>query len=192
MVSSAVPICHLPSYLCPMNYIDILLIIPLLWGLYKGFSKGLIIEAATLVAFGLAVWGAIKFHNFVSDWMQHSMGWGSKYIPLLSFAVIFIGVLLVVFGIAKLLEKFVRAISLGFLNKLGGALFGMLKFGLLLSMMIFFIEAVNKSVSFFPQETKNKSLLYPWVQKIAPTMIPGLRDSKLNLAAANLDSTGTK
>ena len=80
-----------------MNYVDIILIIPLLWGLYKGFSKGLIIEAATLIAFGLAVWGAIKFHDFLSVWMKDSLGWASKYLPLISFAVIFIGVLLIVF-----------------------------------------------------------------------------------------------
>ena len=171
-----------------MNYVDIILIIPLLWGLYKGFSKGLIIEAATLIAFGLAVWGAVKFHDFLSGWMQNSMGWTSKYLPLMSFALIFIGVLLLVFGIAKLIEKFVKAISLGFLNKLGGAIFGMLKFGLLLSMLIFFIEAVNKSVSFIPAETKNSSLLYPYVQKIAPAVIPGLNDSQLNRMIPSADS----
>ena len=162
-----------------MNYLDIILIIPLLWGLYKGFSKGLIIEAASLIALGLSVWGAIKFHDFLSTWMQNSLHWSSKYLPLLSFALIFIGVLLLVFGIAKLIEKIVKAVSLGFLNKLGGAIFGILKFGLILSMLIFFVEAVNKSVAFIPSETKNKSLLYPWVQKIAPVVIPGLNQSKL-------------
>src|SRR6185503_1936293 len=131
-----------------MNYADIIIIIPLLWGLYKGFSKGLIIEAATLIAFGLATWGGVKFHNFLSVWMHDSLGWTSKYLPVISFAVIFIGVLLIVFGIAKLVQRFVKAVSLGFINKLAGAIFGMLKFGLILSMLIFFVEAINKSVSF--------------------------------------------
>jgi membrane protein required for colicin V production len=175
-----------------MNYVDIILIIPLLWGLYKGFTKGLIIEAATLIAFGLAVWGSIKFHNFLSEWMHDSMGWESKYLPLVSFAVIFIGVLLIILGIAKLLEKIVRAVSLGFINKLGGAVFGMLKFGLLLSMIIFFLEAINKSVSFIPAETKSSSLLYGHVQKIAPLVIPGLNESKLNKMIPNTDSVNVK
>jgi len=162
-----------------MNWLDIILIIPLLWGLYKGFSKGLIIEAATLIGFGLAVWGAVKFHDFLSRWMSDSLGWTSKYLPLISFAVIFIGVILIVIGVAKLIEKFVKAVSLGFLNKLGGAVFGMLKFGLLLSILIFFLEAINKTVSFIPDETKKNSLLYEHVQKIAPMVIPGLSESKL-------------
>lgn len=176
------------SHIYLMNYVDIILIIPLLWGLYKGLTKGLIIEAATLIAFGLAVWGAVKFHNFLSEWMHDSMGWDSKYLPLFSFAIIFIGVLLVVIGVAKLMERVVKAISLGFLNKLGGAVFGVLKFGLILSMIIFFLEAVNKSVAFIPDETKNESLLYGHVQKIAPTVIPGLNESKLNNMIPKADS----
>ncbi|KAF0192894.1 MAG: phenylalanyl-tRNA synthetase alpha subunit, partial [Bacteroidetes bacterium] len=145
-----------------------------------------------LIAFGLAVWGAVKFHDFLSGWMHSSMGWDSKYLPLFSFAVIFIGVLLVVIGIAKLLEKIVKSVSLGFINKIGGAVFGMLKFGLLMSMVIFFLEAINKSVSFIPDETRTNSLLYGHVQKIAPTVIPGLNDSRLNQIFPNADSAGVK
>ena len=175
-----------------MNYVDIIIIIPLLWGLYKGFSKGLIIEAATLIAFGLAVWGGVNFHNFLSGWMHDSLGWTSKYVPLVSFAVIFIGILLIVFGIAKLIQRFVKAVSLGFINKLAGAIFGVPKFGLLLSMIIFFLEAINKSVSFIPDSTKKESLLYERVQKIAPSIIPGLKESKLNEMIPVPDSVQVK
>jgi len=175
-----------------MNWVDLLLIIPLLWGLYKGFSKGFIIEAATLIAFVLAIWGAVKFHDFLSSWMADSLGWTSKYLPVISFAVIFIGVILIVIGIAKLAEKFVKAVSLGFLNKLGGAIFGMLKFGLLMSMIIFFLDAINKTVAVMPDETKRNSLLYSHVQKIAPTVIPGLNESALNKMIPNTDSVNVK
>lgn len=182
--------CHLTFAI--MNYIDVMLIIPLLWGLYKGFSKGLIIEAASLIAFGLAVWGGIKFSDFLSGWMKDSLGWDSKYLPLISFAVIFIGVLILVFAVAKLAERLVKAVSLGFLNKLGGAVFGMLKFGLLMSMIIFFLEAINKSVSFIPDETKKNSLLYEPVQKTAPMIIPGLKESKLGKMMPKMDSVNVK
>ena len=162
-----------------MNYIDIILIIPLLWGLYKGFSKGLIIEAATLIAFGLAVWGGIKFSNFLSVWMRDSLGWTSKYLPIISFAVIFIGILVLIFFIAKLIERFVKAVSLGFVNKLAGGIFGVLKFGLILSMLIFILNAVEKTIQVIPTQTKKSSLLYEPIGKIAPMIIPGLEGSKL-------------
>ena len=163
-----------------MNYIDIIIAIPLLWGLYKGFTKGIILEAATLIALGLAIWGAVKFHDFVTVWMRESLNWTSKYMPVISFALIFIGVLVLVFAIAKLLEKIIKAVALGFLNKLAGGIFGILKFGLILSVIIFLLNAIEKNYSFIPPDVKNKSVLYEPVGKIAPLIIPGLKDSKLN------------
>lgn len=163
-----------------MNYIDIIIAIPLLWGLYKGFTKGIILEAATLIALGLAIWGAVKFHDFVTVWMRESLNWTSKYMPVISFALIFIGVLVLVFAIAKLLEKIIKAVALGFLNKLAGGVFGILKFGLILSVIIFLLNAIEKNYSFIPPDIKNKSVLYEPVGKIAPLIIPGLKDSKLN------------
>lgn len=163
-----------------MNYIDIIIAIPLLWGLYKGFTKGIILEAAALIALGLAIWGAVKFHDFVTVWMRESLHWTYKYVPIVSFALIFIGVLIFVFTIAKLLERIVKAVSLGFLNKLAGGVFGILKFGLILSVIIFLLNAVERNYSFIPPDVKNKSLLYKPVGEIAPLIIPGLKESKIN------------
>lgn len=171
-----------------MNWLDIVLAIPLLWGLYKGFTKGLIIEAATLIAFGLAVWAGIKFSDFLSGWMHDSLGWTSKYLPIISFSVIFLGILILVYAIAKGVEKLVKAVSLGFVNKLAGAVFGMLKFGLILSVLIFVLTAVEKSIQLLPAGTKHSSLLYEPVGKIAPAIIPGLKDSKLNEIIPKMDS----
>ena len=173
------PICHLPSYICLMNYIDIILCVPILWGLYKGFSKGLIIEAASIIALGLAVWGGIKFSDFLTGYIHAHVSWDTKYLPVISFAVIFLGILILVYAIAKLIERVVKAVSLGFVNKLAGGIFGMLKFGLILSVIIFVLNAIEKNIRLIPAEAKQKSLLYEPVGKIAPLIIPGLRDSKL-------------
>ena len=162
-----------------MNYIDIALCIPLLWGLYKGFTKGLIIEAASIIALGLAVWGGIKFSDFLTGYIHAHFSWDTKYLPVISFAVIFLGILILVYAIAKLIERLVKAVSLGFVNKLAGGIFGMLKFGLILSVLIFVLNAIEKNVQLIPAEAKQKSLLYEPVSKIAPMIIPGLRESRL-------------
>lgn len=47
-----------------MNYIDIILLLPLLYGAYRGFSRGLIIEVATLLGLLLGVYIAIKFSGY--------------------------------------------------------------------------------------------------------------------------------
>lgn len=163
-----------------MNYIDIILVIPLLWGLYKGVTKGLIIEAASIISLGLAIWGGIKFSDFLTAYSQQHWGWNTKYLPVVSFAILFLGILILVYAIAKLLERAVKAAALGLLDKVAGGLFGMLKFGLIMSILIFVLNAVEKSVRIIPSEIKQNSLLYEPVGKIAPLVIPGLKDSKLN------------
>lgn len=73
-----------------MNYIDITLCVPLVWGLYKGFMKGLIVEAATFVAFGFGVWGGIYFSDFSANKIREQFHWNSPYLPIISFAITFL------------------------------------------------------------------------------------------------------
>ena len=162
-----------------MNYLDIVLCVPLLWGLYKGFTKGLIIEVASIVALGVAIWGGIKFSDFLTGYIHENLEWNTKYLPVISFAILFLGTLFLVYGIAKLLERIVKAVSLGFVNKLAGGVFGILKFGLIFSVLIFILNAIEKNVQFIPDKAKQESLLYEPVGKIAPVIIPGLIESKL-------------
>ncbi|MFY9309586.1 MAG: CvpA family protein [Bacteroidia bacterium] len=162
-----------------MNYIDIIICIPLVWGLYKGFTKGLIIEAASLVAFGLGVWGGIHFSEMCATKLSGWFNSHSEYLPIVSFAVIFLGIVVLVFLIAKLVQRAVEGMALSAINKIGGAIFGSLKFALIMSVLIFIIDAVEKSYPMVSLEAKEKSLLYRPVGKIAPTLIPALNDSKI-------------
>jgi membrane protein required for colicin V production len=171
-----------------MNYIDIVLIIPLLWGLYKGFTKGLIIEAASIIALGLAIWGGVKFSDFLTGYIHQHFSWNTKYLPIVSFAILFLGILFLVYAIAKLVERLVKAVALGFINKLAGGIFGMLKFGLILSVIIFVLNAIEKNIQIIPAEIKQKSLLYEPIGKIAPVIIPGLRESELGNMMPKMDS----
>lgn len=162
-----------------MNYIDIILCIPLVWGLYKGFTKGLIIEAASLLAFGLGVWGGIHFSDFSANKISEWFNWESPYLPIVSFAITFLIIVIVVYFFAKLIQRMVEGMALGAINKIGGALFGSLKFALVMSVVIFILNAVEKSYPVVSFEAKNESLLYEPIGKIAPLLIPTLKDSKI-------------
>ncbi len=162
-----------------MNYIDIILCIPLVWGLYKGFTKGLIIEAASLVAFGCGVWGGIHFSDFVAARIGTTFHWNSPYLPIISFAVTFLAIIILVYFIAKLIQKMVDGMALSTINKICGAAFGALKFAMVMSVLIFVMDAVEKSYPLISIKTKEQSLLYKPIGKIAPTLIPALNNSKL-------------
>jgi membrane protein required for colicin V production len=153
-----------------MNYIDIILAIPLLWAIYRGFTKGLIIEVSSLIALFLGVYGAIHFSYYISDMLKFN----STYSPLISFAITFLIIVIVVFFFAKLLERSVNLLALGFLNKLAGAFFSIIKIAFILSVLLIFINKIDSKISIIPESAKNKSLLFPIVSAFAPTIIPKL------------------
>lgn len=160
-----------------VNYLDIILIIPLLWGLYKGFTKGFIIEVASLVALGLGVWGSIHFSDYTGSWLQEQFELTTEWLPVLAFAVTFIGIVVGVYALAKVLERVVNLVAMKFVNKLAGAVFGALKLGLIASILLVFVDAVDQRFAFMKQEDKQASVLYEPVLGLAGTIIPGVRNS---------------
>lgn len=162
-----------------MNYIDIVLCVPLIWGAYKGFSKGFVIEVASLAALLLGVYGGIKFADFAADFLTGTFSLETKYMPVIAFAVTFIIIVIGVFALAKLLEKFLNVVSLKFINKLAGAAFGLLKIGMILSVILVIIDSVDQRSSILPRKMKKESLLYEPVSRIALTVIPAIKNSDL-------------
>jgi membrane protein required for colicin V production len=157
-----------------MNYVDIVLSIPILWGIYKGFVKGLIIEAAGLVALSLGIWAGVNFSNFLASEIQAQFDWTSEYLPIISFSILFLGLIILIFLIAKFLSKIAKKLALGGIDKILGAIVGGLKFALILSVFIFIIDAVEKSYPQISFKLKEQSVLYKPVGKIAYLIIPSL------------------
>ena len=87
-----------------MNYIDIIIAIPLAWGFIRGFRKGFIIEIASLISLIIGIWAGIYFSDFVSTFLIYKIGWNSNYLPVISFLIFFIGIVIGVFIIAKMIE----------------------------------------------------------------------------------------
>lgn len=162
-----------------MNFIDILIIIPVLWGFWRGFMKGVVMEVATLVAFFLGVWGGMKFSDLIAGYIREWFTTESPYVPLIAFGLVFVAILIAVFALARFIDKSMEKSTLTIFNKLAGGAFGGFKFLLILSVLFFVVDAVEKSVTVIPPEIKDNSLLYRPVASVAPKVIPGLRDSDL-------------
>jgi len=159
-----------------INLLDIIILIPLLWFGYHGYKKGLIIEVASLAAFILGLYFAFYFSNFTAGYLKQFFNIQPKYMAAISFIVTFIGVIIIVLAVAKLLEKVINILMLGFLNKLGGAVFGILKGALFLSIIIFIINYFDTGRTIIKPQAVKKSVFYEPVESLAPLLY-----SKLNL-----------
>lgn len=147
------------------SYFDIFLCIPLLWGIYRGFTKGLIIELASLIALGLGIYGAVKFSGYASDFLITHFQIGNQYLKIVSFVITFIFIVMIVFLIAKLVEGLVNIAALSILNKITGALFGLLKMVLMVFAFIFILKSLDQKLNILPSEIKTESFFFKAAEK---------------------------
>ncbi len=153
-----------------INLLDILILVPLMLFAWNGFKKGLIVEISSLIALVLGLYMAFYFSDFAAQMLNDLFAINEKYVALFSFLITFVVVLFLVLTVGKIIQKFIDILLLGFLNKLAGAAFGILKGALLLSILIFIINYFDFGAHIIKPEAKKKSVFYKPVEGIAPTL----------------------
>ena len=164
-----------------MNWLDIVLAIPLLWFTYKGFRNGFIIELASLAALILGIFVALHVSFYAEDYLQKNFEIAENYLYIISFAITFIIVAVLVYLVGKIIHKLVNIIALGFINRLAGGIFGLLKSALVLSVVLYFLIGFDTDSSIVKPEVKENSYLYKPVKSIVPLIIPRLNLEELKL-----------
>lgn len=157
-----------------MNYIDIILSILLLLAAFRGFSNGFVAEVASLVALVLGVWGAIHFSHLTSDFIVETFNYNSKHLGLVSFLVTFVVIVILVHLVGKAVETIISAVALGFINRLAGILFGVIKSALILSVLLMVFDEVDENVHILPKDVKEDSQIYEPIRNLVPTILPFL------------------
>lgn len=151
-----------------MNYVDILILIPIIWFIYQGFKKGFIYELASLVALILGIYAALYFSGFAENFLVNTFNMGPKYLRIVSILITFVVVVFFVYAVGKILERIINIVALGFLNKLAGAVFGMVKGAVLVSVGIMLINYF--AGNFISDEKRNNSMFYNPIEEIAPML----------------------
>ena len=157
-----------------MNYIDLIIAIPLVWGVFVGFKNGLIIEVASLAALLLGIFGAIHFSDLTANFLVTNLNITTQYINLIAFAVTFVGIVILVHLLAKMIDKLVKAVALGFVNRLLGMVFGLIKYAFIISIILVIINAINRNNTIISKEKIENSILYKPLSAFAPSIFPYL------------------
>jgi membrane protein required for colicin V production len=121
-------------------WLDALLAIPLLWMLYKGFTRGFIMEIARLIALISGVYLAARFSTLLAEYVYKNTSITYEFLPIIAFAVILISVLALAYFFAKALEGGVKMVAMGWANKAAGAFFGFARGAFLLSLLLLFVK----------------------------------------------------
>jgi membrane protein required for colicin V production len=155
-----------------MNYIDFIIIILIVFGVVRGFTDGLVKELASLAALILGIWGAIKFSSFTAGKLYDYFDMTGRYVGIIAFVITFILIVIAIHFVGLIADKFIDAISLGFLNRLLGMVFGGFKTALILSVIFVVLNAIDAKHPFLPKDKISQSKFYNPIADIAPAIFP--------------------
>ena len=154
------------------SYLDIFFAIPLIWGIVRGLMSGFIRSLSVFVGLILGITLAQTYAADLSPTIQEWFTLSARQCLSIAYVTIFVAVMIVVAIIARILDKFLHLILLGWLNKLLGAIFGFLKWAIILSFFIMIVEYANKKFEFLSPDQKSESILYEPIKQVIPTIMP--------------------
>ncbi len=154
-------------------------------GAWRGFKKGFVIELFILLAVLVGIYAGIHFSDFMSAFLRENLGLTSKYLPAISFTITFLLVGAMVFFAGKMIEKAIKIVALGTLNKFAGLVFGAIKMIFILSITVVILDAYDQQGDFLSDDLKNESLLFNPIKNTTIKTIPALQYSELLVDLTN-------
>ena len=163
-----------------MSTVDIVLIVFVLVGAYSGYRKGFLMELITLFGLILGILGGFKLMGHAMLLLDERFNINEKVLPYLSFAVVFVVIIIIVSLIGKMIQSSLDKTFLGSADKFAGAALGILKMTFMVSVVIWILDALQIT---FLDTMGEGSLLYGMIASVAPNvtawiaeLIPAFRD----------------
>lgn len=152
-------------YFRVLSTFDIFLILPILYGMFQGFRKGLLLEFISLFALVVAIIGGLKLLDTALPIMQDFVGDAGALLPYITFIVVFIGIILLVHFGGLVLKKIIDFTPFGFFDNILGGILGALKWCLAISLLLYVSEMAGISIT---EQTADSSYVYPVILKATP------------------------
>jgi membrane protein required for colicin V production len=147
--------------------LDLVFAVVLILAILKGYQRGLIVGLFSLIAVIIGLAAAIKLSAVVAGYIGKAVKVSEEWLPLISFAVVFLVVILLIRLGAKAIESAIEVALLGWVNKLGGIILYVAIYTIVFSVLIFYAEQMK----LIQPETIDKSLTYSFVQSWGPKAI---------------------
>jgi membrane protein required for colicin V production len=118
-----------------MNPFDILIIVILGYSLIRGLFRGLVKEISSVIGVFGGFYAAYTYYKILADLLSGLIQ-DISYLNILSFMIIFCGVLIVVSVLGVIIKYLLNIAFLGWVDRIGGVIFGFAK-GILIVSVIF-------------------------------------------------------
>ncbi len=158
-----------------MAILDIVLLLCFIPAIVTGISKGFVKQVIDFVAILLAAWAAFRFSTVLAGWLGTYVTLDETVLKVICFVLIAIVVALVLNLVGTLITKALQKLSLGFFNRLLGMVFGVLKVGLILGLVILLFESLNSTLNIVKPEATENAVVYNALKDVANAIFPILK-----------------
>ena len=148
-----------------MNALDFVILLLLLWGTFSGFRKGLLLELIGIIAFIIGIVVGLKLLQWSIDWLSGYVDIHESLIPYVAFFVLFVLVVVGINIIGSAASKALHLTFLGVVDSMLGAVAGMLKWALGIS-LLFWVASTMELNS--PGVLLSQSWFYELLAPLAP------------------------
>ena len=158
-----------------MNILDIIILVCLVPAVVVGIWKGFISQGMAVVSIIVGVWASSRFANTVGEWLTKYLTISEPVVKVISFILILVLAIVLLFLAGKMLEGVVKLVMLGWVNRLLGALFALTACVLALGVIVLAFNSLNNVFGLVKSEVLSDSVLYPIIKDIADSVFPYLK-----------------
>lgn len=153
-----------------MKLMDVLILLPLLWGAVHGYRKGLLIEIIGILGMVVAMVLGFKFLGLGMEILTpyFSEGLAKRILPYVGFSAIFFPTIFLLNQFGYTIRRSLRYSILGTFDSFAGAMIGVFTWVFGISVFFWLVDMVGIKI---PEHRTSDTYLYPLVVPVAPHVI---------------------
>lgn len=133
-----------------MSTIEIILLLLPMVGLIKGMLNGAVKELMGFAVIFLGITGVMKFSHYSIELLKDAVS--EKWLVFTAYLFTLLIIMLIIWLVARFVEKIIKSVGLNFLNRILGALIGMSKWAIILSVVVYMFYKLNERFDWLNKE----------------------------------------
>ena len=158
-----------------MGTLDIIILICFIPAFVRGIQKGFVEQIVGIISIVLGAWLASMFSRPLGEWLTQFINLDAQLLQILSFILVVILAILLLHLAGRLITGTLKMVSLGWLNRLLGVVFALLKAALVTGLVIFIFGNLNDRWHLVNPEILQASEVYTALRDAAMKVFPYLQ-----------------
>jgi membrane protein required for colicin V production len=155
-----------------MNWLDIVIVILLIFAVWEGWRQGVITQVLGLAAVVLGIFLAWRFGRGIGVWL----GMEGMTATVAGFAIVLVVAVVAVVLIGRLTRGLFRIVGLGMFDNVLGVVFSALKMSVLVGLVMMLVEAVDPQGRVVSESVRERSAMYGAVNRVNGAIVPFVKD----------------